>query len=271
MKYFLHDANAFSDEKITLLYLEFGFEAIGLFFTILEKLALQEQPINETVLKSQLNIKKRLEKQLNFMYEISILSLRNGDVFSENILKFSEKYQIKKEKTRKRVSQWRENQTDEKSVTRYERVRNTPKDTISKDTISKVKESNKEKDIQILKEIIFKAYNFNEMNYNRQNIEITKFCQVVNIQHAKTQIENYLKHSEIENNKYRVTYQKLIGSEDVNYNDGIWNQENWQDKLKFKISEKSNNNGRTPIEERKREYDEYIKQKEAKKNENNKN
>lgn len=147
MKYFLHDSNAFSDEKVTLLYLKFGFEAIGLFFCILEKLALQEQPINEIVLKSQLNIKKRLEKQLNFMYKIDILSLRNGDVFSKNILKFSEKYQIKKEKTRKRVSEWRDKQDDTENVTRYKRVRNTPKDKISKDKISKV--NNKESDVLI--------------------------------------------------------------------------------------------------------------------------
>jgi hypothetical protein len=137
MKYFLHDSNAFSDEKVTLLYLKFGYEAVGLFFTILEKLALQEQPVNEIVLKSQLNIKKRLTKQLSFMYEIGILSLRNGDVFSENILKFSEKYQIKKEKTRKRVSEWRNNQDSTKNVTSYKRVRNTPKDKISKDKINK--------------------------------------------------------------------------------------------------------------------------------------
>ena len=87
MKYFLHDTNAFSDEKVTMLYIEFGFEAVGLFFTILEKLALQEKPVPELVLKKQLNIKKRLQKQLSFMYEIGILSVKNGDVFNENILK----------------------------------------------------------------------------------------------------------------------------------------------------------------------------------------
>ncbi len=133
MKYYLHDSTAFSDEKVTLLYLKFGFEAIGLFYIILEKLALQEQPINEIVLKSQLNIKKRLQKQLNFMYEIGILSLRNGDVFNENLLSYSQKYQIKKEKTRKRVSEWRKNQDNTKNVTGYKHVRNTDKDKISKD------------------------------------------------------------------------------------------------------------------------------------------
>ena len=86
MKYFLHDTNAFSDEKITLLYMKFGFEAIGLFFTILERIALQEKPIIESVLKSQLGIKKKLQKQLDFMYEIDLFSKKGDDVFNENIL-----------------------------------------------------------------------------------------------------------------------------------------------------------------------------------------
>ena len=147
MKYYLHDSTAFSDEKVTLLYLKFGFEAVGLFYVILEKLALQEQPVNEIVLKSQLNIKKRLEKQLSFMYEIGILSINNGDVFSENILKFSEKYQIKKEKTRERVSEWRKNQEVKKDVTRYKHVRNTDKDKISKD--KEIKENKKEEKLPV--------------------------------------------------------------------------------------------------------------------------
>ena len=136
MKYFLHDSNAFNDEKITMLHMKFGFEAVGLFFTILEKLAFQEKPIQESVLRAQLGIRKKLEKQLYFMYEIEILSVKNGEVFNENILKVSEKYQIKKEKTKKRVSDWREIQADSESVTRYERVRNS-----SKVNKSKVKES----------------------------------------------------------------------------------------------------------------------------------
>jgi hypothetical protein len=141
MKYYLHDSTAFSDEKVTLLYLEFGFEAVGLFYVILEKLALQEQPVNEMVLKSQLNIKKRLQKQLDFMYKIGILSVNNGDVFNENLLNFSKKYQIKKEKTRERVSEWRKNQQDKENVTRYKQVRNTDKDKISKDKINKYKDT----------------------------------------------------------------------------------------------------------------------------------
>lgn len=137
MKYFLHDSTAFLDEKVTLLYLQFGFEAVGLFYVILEKLALQEQPVNEIVLKSQLNIKKRLQKQLNFMYKIGLLEVKNGNVFNINLLNFSGKYQIKKEKTRKRVSEWRDNQDDEKNVTCYKSVRNAPKDNISKVNKSK--------------------------------------------------------------------------------------------------------------------------------------
>jgi len=137
MKYFLHDTSAFQDDKVTLLYMKFGFEGVGLFYCILEKIARQEKPVAEQVLKTQLYIKGRLQKQLNFMYEIGILSIKNGDVFNENLLSFSQKYQIKKEKTRKRVEQWRAKTQD---VTRYERVSNARKVNISK--VNKSKEKN---------------------------------------------------------------------------------------------------------------------------------
>jgi len=145
MKYYLHDSNSFNDEKVTLLYMKFGYEAVGLFYVILEKLSQQEKPIPEMVLKSQLNIKKRLEKMLNFMYEIDILSVKNGEVFSETLLNFSEKYKIKKEKTRKKVAQWRSKQSDKKSVTGYVPVSNPRKVKLSKVKLSKVKEIIKEK------------------------------------------------------------------------------------------------------------------------------
>ena len=78
MKYFLHDTNSFNDEKITELYLAFGYEGLGLFYTILEKLAAQEKPIKTKVLKAQLKVGKRLEKCWSFMEEIGIL-LKNND------------------------------------------------------------------------------------------------------------------------------------------------------------------------------------------------
>lgn len=147
MKYYLHDTNSLTDEKVTLLFIEFGYEAVGLFYVILEKLALQEKPVSEKVLKTQLKIGKRLTKQLNYMYEIGILSIKNGDVFNENILKFSQKYQIKKEKTRIRVSEWRESQGDKKNVTSYKRVRNTPK--VKESKVKENKEIKKPKNHKI--------------------------------------------------------------------------------------------------------------------------
>ena len=51
MKYFLHDTNSFNDDKITELYIKFGYEGLGLFYTILEKFANQEKPIKTIVLK----------------------------------------------------------------------------------------------------------------------------------------------------------------------------------------------------------------------------
>jgi len=154
MKYFLHDSNARNDEKVTLIHLEYGYEGVGLFYCILEILAAQEKPVNEKVLKSQLNIRKKLEKQLNFMYKTGILSVKNGEVFNENILNFSEKYLIKKEKTRKKVSEWRDKQRDTKTVTSYVPVRNPPKDNINKDNINK---DNKEGVAPPKKEKIFSA------------------------------------------------------------------------------------------------------------------
>jgi len=127
MKYFLHDTNSFDDEKITELFINFGFEGLGLFYTILEKIAKQEKPVKSEVLKHQLKIGKRLGKCWLFMEEIGLISSNNGETFNEQLLNFSEKYKIKKEKNAKRISEWRKNQEDKKNVTRYEHVRNTPK------------------------------------------------------------------------------------------------------------------------------------------------
>ena len=103
MKYFLHDTNSFDDEKITELFLNFGYEGLGLFYTTLEKIGKQEKPVKTTVLKAQLKVGKRLEKCWKFMEEIGLLSSNNGDTFNKQLLNFSETYQIKKEKTRIKV------------------------------------------------------------------------------------------------------------------------------------------------------------------------
>jgi hypothetical protein len=139
MKYFLHDSNAFEDEKVTLLYMEFGYEGLGLFYTILEKLAKQEKPIKTTVLKMQLNVGKKLEKCWNFMESIDIISSNNGETFNKQLLNFSEKYKIKKEKNLERIKQWRDNQEVTENVTHYESVCNAGKEKKRKENISKVK------------------------------------------------------------------------------------------------------------------------------------
>jgi len=138
MKYFLHDSNSFNDEKITELYLEFGYEGLGLFYTILEKLALQEKPIKTIVLKHQLNVGKKLEKCWKFMEEIDLISSNNGETFNKQLLNFSEKYQVKKEKNAKRIAEWRENQSVSENVTSYESISNTPK--VNKSKVNEIKE-----------------------------------------------------------------------------------------------------------------------------------
>lgn len=138
MKYYLHDSNAFNDEKISELYINYGYEGLGLFYTLLEKLSAQEKPVKTIVLKRQLNVGKKLEKCWSFMESIELIHSNNGETFNKQLLNFSEKYQIKKQKNAERISQWRENQEVEKNVTHYESVRNTPKVNISKVKESKV-------------------------------------------------------------------------------------------------------------------------------------
>ena len=160
MKYFLHDTSAFDDEKITELYLKFGYEGLGLFYTLLEKIARQEKPIKTEVLKSQLGVGKRLEKCWNFMEEIGIISSSNGDTFNTRLLNFSETYEIKKENTRKRVSEWRERQKDINNVTSYKHVSNASKVKLSKVT----KEKEEEKEIFLSESEIQKEQEIKDFN-----------------------------------------------------------------------------------------------------------
>jgi len=138
MKYYLHDSNSFNDEKITELYLEYGYEGLGLFYTILEKLALQEKPIKTKVLKHQLNVGKKLDKCWTFIEEIDLISSNNGETFNKQLLNFSKKYQISKEKNAKRISEWRDNQVVSENVTRSEPVRNADKVKLSKVKLSDI-------------------------------------------------------------------------------------------------------------------------------------
>jgi len=132
MKYYLHDTSAFDDEKVSELFIKFGYEGVGLFYVLLEKLGKQEKPIKTHVLKKQLSIGKRLEKCWSFMEEIGLISSNNGETFNKQLLNFSEKYQIKKEKTRIKVSEWRDKQVDEENVTSYVPPCNPPKVKVSK-------------------------------------------------------------------------------------------------------------------------------------------
>ena len=138
MKYYLHDSSSFNDEKITELYLEYGYEGLGLFYTILEKLAMQEKPIKTKVLKHQLNVGKKLDKVWQFIEEIDLISSNNGETFNKQLLNFSQKYQVSKEKNAKRIAEWRENQQVSENVTRSELVSNTPKVNKSKVKLIKV-------------------------------------------------------------------------------------------------------------------------------------
>lgn len=142
MKYFLHDTSAFDDEKIIMLFKQYGYEGVGLFFTVLEKMASQEKPVKTEALKYQLKVGKKLERCWTFMETIGLIHSNNGETFNKQLLNFSEKYTIKKEKNKNRIAEWRKNQAVIETVTRNERVRNT-----DKDNISKVKESKENKEV----------------------------------------------------------------------------------------------------------------------------
>jgi hypothetical protein len=183
MKYFLHDSNSFNDEKITELYLEFGYEGLGLFYTILEKLALQEKPIKTIVLKHQLNVGKKLEKCWKFMEEIDLISSNNGETFNKQLLNFSQKYQVKKEKNAKRISEWRENQSVSEKVTHYESVSNADKVNKSKVKESKVNISFSEMLSPYLLELSdeydnFYSYWTEKNNKGKERWEMEKFFDI---------------------------------------------------------------------------------------------
>lgn len=168
MKYFLHDTSSFDDEKITELYLKFGYEGVGMFYTMLEKIARQEKPIKTEVLKSQLHVGKKLEKCWSFMEEIGLISSTNGDTFNGRLLNFSETYEIKKENTRKRVSEWRDRQKDIKNVTGYVPVSNASKVKLSKVTKEEKEESSLSNEEKQKKEEEWKVEN------DRKNRELFK-------------------------------------------------------------------------------------------------
>lgn len=128
MKYFLHDSNALNDDKISELFIEYGFEGVGLYYCILEKLAYQEKPIKTTVLKSQLKVGKRLEKLWSFMEKIGIICSENDETFSKRMSSYLETFTKKREKTAEKVSQWREKHEDKKNVTNYTTECNPPKE-----------------------------------------------------------------------------------------------------------------------------------------------
>ena len=94
-----------------------------------------------------MNVGKKLEKVWSFLEEIDLISSNNGETFNKQLLNFSEKYQVSKEKNAKRILQWRENQLVNENVTRSEHVRNAPK--LKESKVNKVNEI-KEKIIEPL-------------------------------------------------------------------------------------------------------------------------
>lgn len=115
MRYFEHDSAASQDEKLTLLFIEHGYEGLGLYYAILERLAAQEKPINTVALKAQLKVGKKLEKCWKFMESLEIISSTNGETFSKRLSNFIESYRKNKKKDANRKRQKTENQQSAKN------------------------------------------------------------------------------------------------------------------------------------------------------------
>ncbi len=192
MKYFLHDSNSFNDEKITELFINFGYEGVGLFYTALEKFAYQEKPIKTSVLKSQLKIGKKLEKCWRFMEEIGLISSNNGETFNKQLLNYSQKYKIKKEKNKEKISEWRKNQALAENVTSYEPFCNHPK----------VKES-KLKESKVIKLEIISNVFLTDIEFEKIKVEFQSDYEL-----ALKKLSNYKNSS---GKKYKSDYHALIG------------------------------------------------------------
>lgn len=101
--YFSHDANARQDDKILELRAEFGWEGYGLYWAIIEMLRDSSNytyPSNAKAgLGLSLNIAKdKLEKFLNFCFEVKLLVNDNGVFYSESLMRRMEEIDEKRRK-----------------------------------------------------------------------------------------------------------------------------------------------------------------------------
>lgn len=133
MKFFKHSTTSIQEDGLDKVFLKFGYEGIGLYYAIIERLTFSEKPIDTFVLKSQLKVGKKLEKIWKFLESLEIIYSKNGETFSKLCENFIESYEENKNKTKKRVSQYRDNQTDKKNETRYKQNCNALDKDIDKD------------------------------------------------------------------------------------------------------------------------------------------
>lgn len=129
MKAFMHDSNSFSDEKVFTLYLNHGYKGVGMFYVVLEKLAYQEKPLAESVLKTQMMLTKKDDKVFDFMVEIGLLFRKNGEVFNKKLMEYCENYVQRRNKNTELKKQSRDNQAvmenviDESSMSHHSKER----------------------------------------------------------------------------------------------------------------------------------------------------
>lgn len=190
MKFFKHNTTSIQEEGLSRVLLEFGYEGVGLYFAIIERLTFAEKPINTEVLKSQLKVGKKLEKIWKFLESLEIIYTKNGETFSKLCENFIETYEENKNKTKKRVSQFRDNQTDKKNVTCYKQNCNALDKDIDKD-INNINIINRDRDIEEIPQpnLNFESIISNPKTYYEKMISddifLLKRCQFLNVDKSK--------------------------------------------------------------------------------------
>lgn len=96
------------------------------------------------------------------------------------------------------------------------------------------------KDQKFEKEILA-FFGFNEMNHFKNFKTFRQACRLFDLldkfDHFKTQCESYKAYTQSIGEKYRHNFDKFLGKQENSFDDGIWNAENWSDKLAKSVIE----------------------------------
>jgi hypothetical protein len=124
--------------------------------------------------------------------------------------------------------------TDENVTLMPLNVTSIPKEKESKEKESKVKKSiyASDADFKIFMESFWPV---SEITHFKNFVKITDCCAAQisknRFEYFKIQCENYKKFIELIGLRYKTNYEKFLGKQENCFDDGIWNSENWEQKI----------------------------------------